>query len=544
MQCIHQFQDILKRAEELTKDLLSENGRESFAKDKQLFEAQLQRSKYIKVPIVGVFSAGKSTLLNAFTQRPGMLPVDTLPETAVAYELYYDTNERVELYREEKLQQTCELSAIKSLSTQPGDVAKVYCTSAVVKSLQDRGVVLVDMPGIGSGIEQHEAAVANYIDEGTAFVLMVDAEHGTLRADSLEFLASLKAFELYPAVFLTKADKKPAKEVEEIKDVVTYQLKKISEAAPTVSVLSAVDDSYQAFHDYVFSLDADAMVHQKFGEKLKAVLDKFKGDLAMRVDLRQKDVAKVDEVLAAIDKEIANAKQHLPQTNSQADTPEKSTQDILDGVAEALRAKVPTFAQMLASRQSVESVQSVMVSTVNAQIRQSFKEESEQYVNAVGSALNEASKQIAAISLDGDFMKNYGDVIDIVKMGIPMFPIGGKWIRILKKLLMCLPLFEKVINRFFGKSAEDIRAEIQRTLDSQIPTIVNELRSSVLKLVSDNQQRISQAMQQQYTDKLNSARDGLTEKKNDASKNKAEVEAELQKLQQAIADLDGIIASL
>lgn len=508
MQCIHQFQDILKRAEELTKDLLSENGRESFAKDKQLFDAQLERSKYIKVPIVGVFSAGKSTLLNAFTQRPGMLPVDTLPETAVAYELYYDTNERVELYREEKLQQTCELSAIKTLATQPGDVAKVYCTSAVVKSLQDRGVILVDMPGIGSGIEQHEAAVANYIEEGTAFVLMVDAVHGTLRADSLEFLSSLKAFELYPAVFLTKADKKPAKEVEEIKDVVTYQLKKISEAAPTVGVLSAVDGSYQAFHDYVFSLDADAMVHQKLGEKLKAVLEKLKGDLAMRVDLRQKDVAKVDEVLAAIDKDIANAKQHLPQTNSQADTPEKSTQDILDGVAEALRAKVPTFAQMLAANESVDNVKAVMVTTVRTQIMQSFKEESEQYIDAVGSALNEASKNIAEISLDGDFLKDYGDLIDVAKMLLVALPIGGKIARILAWIFSNLPIISKALSWLFGKSEEDIQAEIKKALDDCIPTIVSELKPSVLKLVSDNQQRISQAMQQQYVDKMNSVRDG------------------------------------
>lgn len=544
MQRITQFQDALLRAEELTKDLLSENGRESFAKDKQLFDAQLERSKYIKVPIVGVFSAGKSTLLNAFTQRPGMLPVDTLPETAVAYELYYDTNERVELYREEKLQQTCELSAIKTLATQPGDVAKVYCTSAVVKSLQDRGVILVDMPGIGSGIEQHEAAVANYIDEGTAFVLMVDAEHGTLRADSLEFLAALKAFELYPAVFLTKADKKPAKEVEEIKDVVTYQLKKISEQAPTVGVLSAVDGNFQAFHDYVFSLDADAMVHQKFGEKLKAVLDKVKGDLAMNVDLREKNIAEVDKAIAEINKKIEDAGQNRTQTNGQADTPQKSTQDILDRVGDALRAKVPTFAQMLAAKESMERVQSVMVSTVNTQIKQSFKEESSQYINDVGRAMNAASKQITGISLDGDFMKDYGSLIDMVKIAIPLVPVGGPVLRIINMAIVHLPIFEKFINRLFGKSAEDIKAEIQRTLDLQIPTIVSELRPSVLKLVSDNQQRISQAMQQQYTDKLNSVRDGLTEKKNDASKNKAEVEAELQKLQQAIADLDGIIASL
>ena len=34
-------------------------------------------------------------------EKPGMLPVETMPETAVAYELYYAKNECVELFRNE-----------------------------------------------------------------------------------------------------------------------------------------------------------------------------------------------------------------------------------------------------------------------------------------------------------------------------------------------------------------------------------------------------------------------------------------------------------
>lgn len=82
-----------------------------------------------------------SSLLNVFTQKPGMLPVDTAPETAVAYEMYYDTNERVELYREGSKVDTRSLSDIKGLDTKPGEIAKVYSNSEPIERLQDKSII-------------------------------------------------------------------------------------------------------------------------------------------------------------------------------------------------------------------------------------------------------------------------------------------------------------------------------------------------------------------------------------------------------------------
>ena len=103
--------------------------------DPEEFMNEMQDSQYIKVPLVGVFSAGKSSLLNVFTQKNNMLPVDTMPETAVAYELYYAQTECVELYRNGKKIDSKQLSDIKQLDTKPGDIAKVYCTSEPIRQL-------------------------------------------------------------------------------------------------------------------------------------------------------------------------------------------------------------------------------------------------------------------------------------------------------------------------------------------------------------------------------------------------------------------------
>lgn len=177
---VEKYQLIVDKIGELTNGLLIDAAQKECEAKLSDFCKELEESRYIKVPLVGVFSAGKSSLLNVFTQKPEMLPIDTLPETAVAYELYYGTPERVELYRDGKLIEDTSLINIKDLRTTPGDIAKVYCNSEPVKQLQDRGIILVDMPGIGSGIERHDAAIINYINTGTAFILLVDAEQGSL----------------------------------------------------------------------------------------------------------------------------------------------------------------------------------------------------------------------------------------------------------------------------------------------------------------------------------------------------------------------------
>ena len=218
MKNVMKYQMLLDKMSEVS-SLLSDEAQAELKAKSEEFMNEMQDSQYIKVPLVGVFSAGKSSLLNVFTQKNNMLPVDTMPETAVAYELYYAQTECVELYRNGKKIDSKQLSDIKQLDTKPGDIAKVYCTSEPIRQLQEKGIILVDMPGIGSGIERHDAAIFNYIHSGTAFVLVVDAEQGSLRGSTQTFMQELSQYNMHPAVLVSKIDKKPENDV---KDIVEY----------------------------------------------------------------------------------------------------------------------------------------------------------------------------------------------------------------------------------------------------------------------------------------------------------------------------------
>ena len=317
------FQKILDQVSEIANVLVG-NAQNEFNVKVEAFVNEIQDSRYIKVPLVGVFSAGKSSLLNAFTQKPGLLPVDTDPETAVAYELYYGSQECVELYREDKKIDTKPLCDIKQLPTQPGDIARVYCTSEPIKALQERGIILVDMPGIGSGIERHDAAIFNYIHSGTAFILLVDAEQGSLRGSTLTFMNELSRYDKHPAVLISKIDKKPEKDIHDIVEYIEYQLiNKLGNNHPFVSTVCAVNQDLGGLNDYFDQLNPEVLINEKLGRQLKSIINFVRNQIKTRIELRSKDIANAEEKLKEIEDEIANVKAELPVDSDNVDTPEK-----------------------------------------------------------------------------------------------------------------------------------------------------------------------------------------------------------------------------
>ena len=86
MEKISHFIDIVEKAFSIAAPNFS--NQESVKKataNKDDLGAQLRKDSYIKVPFVGDFNAGKSSLINAML-GVDLLPTNILPETAVSYE--------------------------------------------------------------------------------------------------------------------------------------------------------------------------------------------------------------------------------------------------------------------------------------------------------------------------------------------------------------------------------------------------------------------------------------------------------------------------
>lgn len=534
------YQIALDKVNEVSPLLVGEAQNELKIKSEE-FLNELQASQYIKVPLVGVFSAGKSSLLNVFTHKPGMLPVDTMPETAVAYELYYSQTESVELFRNGNKIDSKALTDIKQLDTKPGDIAKVYCKSEPIRELQEKGIILVDMPGIGSGIERHDAAIFNYINSGTAFVLIVDAEQGSLRGSTMAFMHELSQYNMYPAVLVSKIDKKPENEVEDIVEYIRYQMTKLGNTNPFIGTVCSVNNDLDGFSKYLDNLNPNALVAAKLGKKLKLIINSVIDQIKVRVDLRSKDITNVNEKIKKIDEEIANIKVELPSNNSNADSPEKSTRDILDNVKAALEAKSVDIAQMIVDKEDPESIKAVIVSTVRTEIISSLKEESEQYSSALGTAVQESVSDLATIEVDTDFMSDFSEIFEVLNGYIEqLLSLGGIWGALAKVLLPFLP---DILNWLFGKSNEEVIEEVRaKFMNKCVNQVINGIQPTVFKITVDNQKRIQEKIQAELVSKMEKVKEGLLEKLEDANKSKEEVATEISKLTSALNLLNSIIS--
>lgn len=536
------YQKALDKVSEVSSLLIGDAQTEFRAKSEE-FMNDVHDSQFIKVPLVGVFSAGKSSLLNVFTQKAGMLPVDTMPETAVAYELYYAEKECVELYRNGNKVDTKPISEIKQLDTKPGDIAKVYCTSEPIKNLQEKGIILVDMPGIGSGIERHDAAIFNYINSGTAFVLIVDAEQGSLRGSTLAFMHELSQYNMHPAVLVSKIDKKPESDVKDIVEYIQYQMTRLGNSSPFVGTVCSVNNNLDGFNKYLDSLNPEALVAEKLGNKLKLIINSVIDQIKVRVDIRTKDIANVDEKIKKIDEEISNVKVDLPANNINVDTPEKSTQDILDNVRAALEAKSYDIAQMIVDKEDHESIKAVIVSTVRTEIITSLKEESEQYSTALGTAVQKSVADLATIEVNTDFMSDFSEIFEKLNGYIEaLLSLGGIWGKLAAVLLPFLP---DVLNWLFGKSDEEVVEEVRTKFMSKcVNQVTTGIQPTIFKITVDNQKRIQEKIQAELVSKMEKVKEGLCEKMTDANKSKEEVEAEISKLTSAISHLNTIISEI
>ncbi|WP_158653757.1 dynamin family protein [Helicobacter salomonis] len=128
--------------------------------DVQTLQTEIEHQELL-IPVIGGFSAGKSSLLNAFLGRD-ILGVAITPETAIATELRYSTSERVEAVSDEGVITNFALADLAHAQAQASQFnhLKVFLNSAQLQAIEP--LILVDMPGYNAPIEAHNKALLRY----------------------------------------------------------------------------------------------------------------------------------------------------------------------------------------------------------------------------------------------------------------------------------------------------------------------------------------------------------------------------------------------
>lgn len=176
-------------------------------------ERSFKENAEIILPLVGEFSSGKTTLLNALTDCK-KLETATKPTTATIYEIHFGCDKcRATILNENNESiQVDDISQLNNETLADAKIVTVFDTSTQVPST----TILVDTPGLSSPDPKHKQTLVDFLPQADSVLLVVDANQQITRTTT-DFIKTMELAKKSIFLIITKCDTKAPSELEEIK---------------------------------------------------------------------------------------------------------------------------------------------------------------------------------------------------------------------------------------------------------------------------------------------------------------------------------------
>lgn len=188
-------------------------GFEDLQKDIQWLSNRMsQTNSQLILPLVGEFSAGKTTLLNALTDNK-KLETATKPTTATIYEIHFgcDSNHAQVIYNNGETKDVKNIEELKNADLIDAKVVIVYDTSTKVPA----STIIVDTPGLSSPNPQHKQTLVEFLPKADGILLVIDINQGLTKSTTDQpFLKTIALSERPIYVVFTQCDTKSAAEID------------------------------------------------------------------------------------------------------------------------------------------------------------------------------------------------------------------------------------------------------------------------------------------------------------------------------------------
>lgn len=243
-------------------------------------ERASQQNANLLIPLVGEFSSGKTTLLNALTDSK-KLETATKPTTATIYEIHFGCNkcEANVVLSDGQVAHFDDLGELKNDQLSDAQIVTVFDTSTKVPS----STILVDTPGLSSPVIKHRQVLVDFLPSADAILLVVDINQQVTRSLT-DFMDMIKLSKRPVYIVLTKSDTKSVSEIEAAKQYIADNCKL---PVQQVVVVSAVKDNMSELYALLETI-------QKSKNEILAKVD------GQRIkDLAQILVNRIDEMLTA-----------------------------------------------------------------------------------------------------------------------------------------------------------------------------------------------------------------------------------------------------
>lgn len=263
------------------------------ADELKVLERRLQDENVtLTLPLVGEFSSGKTSLINALTDSK-QLEIATKPTTATIYLLHFGQDRQyATIHRADGSKETVEaIGSLKNSELADVPLVDIYDTSTRVP----RDLVLVDTPGLSSPDARHKDALIRFLPEADAILMTVDCNQQITKS-LLRFIeeSNLAGRKVY--LIVTKCDTKPASDRESIKRYIADNSKLPMEH---IVCVSAQQDDLAEFYTLIKQLSQSK--REILAAAIRGRLESLKKELKRNVS----DLLKQPNSTEELEKELS-----------------------------------------------------------------------------------------------------------------------------------------------------------------------------------------------------------------------------------------------
>ncbi len=464
--------------------------------------ASIQKQQLV-IPVVGNFSAGKSTLLNRFLGN-SVLPTGITPETSLATELHYSANERIEAFsNNDEKTESFELNeqsfeAIKDNATEYSYL-KVYLNNEALKD--SAPLVFVDMPGFDSPISSHTHAILEYLERGVHFVILTSVEEGNLTKRMVRELKNLLEFDKGLSFILSKTNLRTPSQVGEISRYIQEQIQDHLDL--TTHLIHSNKDN-NALLEVADKIDAEKLFSALYLKRLKFLNSQLQNSLKSVMESFDYSKEKALEEIQALDlsvKDIEKTYEKL-RANLEEEYSSVAVGSVVKKVVEEVREQKSYLASLINKpnefNSEIESImQQSLIKNAKLEIEKINLSFSKDFCVEFASLNNtQLSSTLSVVNLEHGLELGI-NALSVILAKNPVtrpFALILQGLKpLLKELLILLP---NIIASFF-KNEEKERAklenlieakvipEVQYNLKKVLPGLFNECLENSLKGLKD-----------------------------------------------------------
>lgn len=515
------------------------------------------RDFVVRVPLVGAFSSGKSSLLNAFVEEP-LFATDITAETGVPAELRHGERETLtgHLPDGSSISLSREQVSENGLETLRPD-GWVSVTLPLPQLAAIPHLCLVDMPGWDSGIEGHKRAIDGYVDRSLAYCVIADAARGCLGQSIQAALKELALHGLPILLVVTMTDAKNGAELDGVVKHIAAEVEGIVKR-PLLAVarVSAHEDDIGQFVAALQELDGRA--EPLFDSQIASRLEEQVAGVKVYLErLANRDDQSSEALGAEIDRHetaMHNFEAALAdETAALESRVEPVLNKIMQRVESSLQSQLETLAgTALHGGDIAPDVEATIRIAAMQGLQQDFAPEMKRYLSRVTEAFPLSIRSSVHLPEKGGD-SDTAEVIAITGAATVAIPLlsaaalllpGGKFlapaIKVIVPLLAIWFAFsQKKVEE--AEQREDVRQQIRGSI---IPRAVSETRLAIEQLLHCKIDEARTIIAARASTERQSITDALTRARENLTRSQAEYEALRRQYAEDCAVLDDVLARL